>query len=67
MGCNMNITIGLVVLILVASVVLTLLVTGKNDENYRKSTKQNTANLSLMYGVIILAAFISLGVYIWLT
>lgn len=62
----MAIMIGLVILILVFSVVATLMVTGKSDENYRGSIKQNTTNLTLIYVVIILLALISLGIYIWL-
>lgn len=60
----MNIMIGLVILILVFSVVSTLLITRKPDENYRGSTKRNTTNLTLIYVVIIGIALISLGIYI---
>ncbi|MBI0579174.1 hypothetical protein IEC97_17525 [Neobacillus cucumis] len=63
----MNILIGLVIFILIISAVLTLFITGKPDEDYSKSTKRNTTNLTLIYVVIILIALISLGIYIWLT
>ncbi|WP_213115828.1 hypothetical protein [Neobacillus rhizophilus] len=60
----MNIMIGLVILILIFSVVATLLLTRKPDENYSGSTKRNTTNLTLIYVVIIGIALISLGIYI---
>lgn len=63
----MNIMIGLVILILIFSVVSTLVLTRKPDENYSGSTKRNTTNLTLIYVVIIFIALISLGIYIWLT
>ncbi|MBM7655412.1 cytochrome c biogenesis protein ResB [Neobacillus cucumis] len=63
----MEIAFLLVTLILIFSVVSTLLLTKKPDENYRSSTKRNTFNLTLIYVVIIFLALISLGIYIWLT
>ena len=63
----MYIMFGLVILILIISVVATLLFAVKPDENYSNSTKRNTRNLTLLYVVIIFLAFISLGIYIWLT
>ncbi|MDR6999209.1 hypothetical protein [Neobacillus niacini] len=63
----MNIMLGLVTFILIISVVLTLFITGKPDEDYTNSTKRNTTNLTLIYVVIIIIALISLGIYIWLT
>ncbi|WP_462412783.1 hypothetical protein [Neobacillus sp. Marseille-QA0830] len=63
----MNILIGLVIGILLISVIATLLVTGKPDENYGSSTKKNTTNLTLIYAVVIFIALASLGIYIWLT
>lgn len=63
----MKIAFLLVTLILIFSVVSTLLLTKKPDENYRSSTKRNTINLTLIYVVIIFLALISLGIYIWLT
>lgn len=57
----------LVILILIISMVSTLALTGKPDENYSSSTKRNTTNLTLIYAVIIFIALVSLGIYIWLT
>ena len=65
--CGMDIMFVLVTVILVISVVATLLLTKKSDENYSSSTKKNTVNLSLIYVVIIFLAILSLGIYIWLT
>ncbi|SHT62881.1 Uncharacterised protein [Mycobacteroides abscessus subsp. abscessus] len=55
----------LVFLVLIISVILTLVITGKSDENYRSSVKRNTINLSLIYIVIIVLSLIALGGYIW--
>jgi hypothetical protein len=63
----MNVMFGLVILILIVSVISTLLVIGKPDDNYRSSTKRNTRNLTLIYAVIIFIGLGSLGFYIWLT
>lgn len=60
----MKLLIALVFLILIVSVILTLVLTGKSDENYRESTKKNTTNLTLIYVVIISLSIIALGVYI---
>lgn len=54
----------LVIIILIISVVLTLLVTGKGDENYSSSTKRNITNLALVYAIFIFLALIALGMYI---
>ncbi len=55
----------LVFLVLIISVILTLVITGKSDENYRSSVKRNTINLTLIYIVIIVLSLIALGGYIW--
>jgi hypothetical protein len=60
----MNVMYVLVIIILLISIVSTLLISGKSDENYSSSTKRNTTNLTLIYGVIITLSLISLGVYI---
>lgn len=60
----MNILIALVVIILIISIVGTLILTGKSDQNYSGSTQRNTTNLTLMYVVVILFSLIALGVYI---
>ncbi|MCM3707022.1 MULTISPECIES: hypothetical protein [Cytobacillus] len=61
----MGIMLGLVLVILIFAVVATLLLTGKADENYESSTKQNTTNLTLIYVVIIFFGLAALGIYIW--
>jgi uncharacterized membrane protein len=60
----MNILIALVIIILLASFVVTLLITGKSDSNYDSSTKRNATNLTLIYVVVILISLIALGLYI---
>lgn len=60
----MNILIALVVIILLMSMVGTLLLTGKSDQNYSGSTQRNTTNLTMIYVVVILFSLIALGVYI---
>jgi len=62
----MNLMFALVILILIVSIVLTLAVTGKPDEDYSSAVKRNTTNLTLIYVVIIFLALVSLGIYIWL-
>ncbi|URM35055.1 hypothetical protein LLY41_20350 [Cytobacillus firmus] len=57
--------LGLILVILIFAVVATLLLTGKADENYENSTKQNTTNLTLIYVVIIFIGLAALGIYIW--
>lgn len=52
------------VIILIISIVSTLLIAGKGDDNYSSSTKRNFKNLTLIYVVIISLGFITLGVYI---
>ncbi|MGN7177614.1 hypothetical protein ACXEO8_15610 [Cytobacillus firmus] len=61
----MKVMLGLVVLILILAVVSTLVLTGKSDEDYGNSAKKNTANLTLIYVVVIFIALTSLGIYIW--
>lgn len=60
----MKVTYALVIIILIISVVLTLLVTGKSDTNYSSSTKRNTVNLALIYAIVIILALIALGIFI---
>lgn len=55
----------LVFIVLIISVILTLVITGKSDENYRSSVKRNTINLTLIYIVIIVLSLVALGGYIW--
>ena len=63
-GEYMKIMYALVIIIVIVSIVSTLLVSGKGDENYSGSAKRNTTNLTLIYVVIIFFALIALGVYI---
>ncbi|MGG0720265.1 hypothetical protein ABE096_22190 [Robertmurraya massiliosenegalensis] len=63
----MNILMAAVLLILVIALVGTLWLTKKSDEDYRGATKNNTKNLTLIYGVVILLSLIALGVYISLS
>lgn len=60
----MKIMYSLVIFIIVGSIVSTLLVVGKGDENYSSSSKRNTMNLTLIYAIIIVLSLIALGVYI---
>ncbi len=60
----MNFAIILVIIIIVFSGVFTLLLAGKGDEEYRKATKRNTRNLTLIYLIVILLSIIAVGVYI---
>lgn len=64
----MEIAIGLIIVIFIASAVFTLLLAGKSDKEYRSSTKKNTTNLTLIYVVSIGLSLIALAVYIkWFT
>lgn len=60
----MNVMYALVIIILIVSVVATLLLVGKGDENYSSSTKRNTTNLTLIYAIVIPLALIVLAIYI---
>ncbi|MDQ0268144.1 hypothetical protein [Cytobacillus purgationiresistens] len=62
----MEMLFAFVIIIIVLSIVATLLVAGKSDDNYSGSAKRNTVNLTLIYAVIIPLSFVALGVYIWL-
>ncbi|GLB58612.1 hypothetical protein [Cytobacillus sp. NCCP-133] len=61
----MTFAIILVVIILIASVVFTLLLTGKSDEDYSSETKKNTANLTTIYIIAIFLSVVALAVYIY--
>ncbi|CAH2713200.1 hypothetical protein BACCIP111895_00335 [Neobacillus rhizosphaerae] len=60
----MNFSILLIIVILILAVVSTLSLTGKNDDNYSTSTKQNTFRLTAIYIIVILLALVGLGWYI---
>lgn len=62
--CNKKMMYALVIIVIIISVLATLLVAGKGDDNYRTSTKRNFTNLSLIYVVIIFLSLIALGLYI---
>ncbi|RID83989.1 hypothetical protein D1953_14830 [Peribacillus asahii] len=61
----MKVMYALVIIIAIISIVSTLLIAGKGDDNYSSSTKRNLTNLTLIYVVIIALAVTALGVYIW--
>ncbi|MBT2639735.1 hypothetical protein [Bacillus sp. ISL-39] len=54
----------LVMIIIIGALLATLLLSGKGDEEYSKSTKKNTRNLSLIYIVVIVLSFLAVGIYI---
>lgn len=60
----MELAIALVVIILIGLLIGTLVLTGKSDENYGKSTKQNTFRLTAIYTVVILTSLAALAWYI---
>jgi heme/copper-type cytochrome/quinol oxidase subunit 2 len=60
----MTVGLILVVVIVLAALLFTVMLTGKSDEGYDGSTKKNTTNLSIIYIVVILLSFIAVGVYI---
>ncbi|WP_312473049.1 hypothetical protein [Neobacillus sp.] len=60
----MNFSILLIIVILILAVVSTLSLTGKNDDNYSTSTKQNTYRLTAIYIIVILLALVGLAWYI---
>lgn len=60
----MKFAMALIIIILIGSLIGTLLLTGKPDENYKGSAKQNTIRLTAIYVIIILAALGGLAWYI---
>ncbi|PLR92844.1 hypothetical protein [Bacillus sp. T33-2] len=58
----MTIAISLVVITLIASLIGTILLTGKSDENYETAARSNTLRLTAIYAVVI---FLSLGALAW--
>lgn len=60
----MKFALALVIIILILSLVGTIALLGKSDENYKSSSKQNTIRLTLIYLVVILAALGGLTWYI---
>ncbi|MEY2196248.1 hypothetical protein AB7942_26455 [Neobacillus sp. BF23-41] len=54
----------LIIIVLVAALIGTLALTGKPDEDYKGSTKQNTVRLTAIYVIVILGAIGGLAWYI---
>jgi cytochrome c biogenesis protein ResB len=50
----MSIAIALIIIILVASLVGTFIVTSREDVKYGESTKRNTVNLSIIYVIMFI-------------
>jgi cytochrome c biogenesis protein ResB len=61
---HMKFGMALIIIILVAALIGTLVLTGKPDEDYKGSTKQNTVRLTAIYVIVILGAFGGLAWYI---
>ncbi|MBT2737565.1 hypothetical protein ACSU6B_12140 [Neobacillus sp. C211] len=60
----MKFGMALIIIILVAALIGTLALTGKPDEDYKGSTKQNTVRLTAIYVIVILGAIGGLAWYI---
>ncbi|MEH7075844.1 hypothetical protein [Neobacillus drentensis] len=54
----------LIIIVLIAALIGTLILTGKPDEDYKSSAKQNTLRLTAIYVIVILAAIGGLAWYI---
>ncbi|MCM3118417.1 hypothetical protein M3610_24710 [Neobacillus sp. MER 74] len=54
----------LIIVVLIGALIGTLALTGKPDEDYKSSTKQNTIRLTAIYAIVILAAIGGLAWYI---
>jgi cytochrome c biogenesis protein ResB len=54
----------LIIIVLVGAMIGTLARTGKPDEDYKGSTKQNTLRLTAIYIIVILASIGGLAWYI---
>lgn len=60
----MKFGMALIIIVLIAALIGTLALTGKPDENYKSSTKQNTLRLTGIYVIVIIAAIGGLAWYI---
>ena len=60
----MRIMYVLIIILLIISIVSTILIAGKGEDHYGRSTKKNFTNLTFMYVVFIIVGIIGLGVYI---
>jgi hypothetical protein len=54
----------IIVILLIISIVSTILIAGKGEDHYGRSTKRNITNLTVMYVVFLIVGLIGLGVYI---
>jgi cytochrome c biogenesis protein ResB len=61
---NMKFGMILIIIVLIAALIGTLTLTGKPDEDYKGSTKQNTLRLTAIYIIVILASIGGLAWYI---
>ncbi|WML47006.1 hypothetical protein RCG23_15515 [Neobacillus sp. PS3-34] len=60
----MSFAMVLVILILLSSLIGTLVLTGKKDDNYKTSAKQNTLRLTAIYLFLIICSLAGLAWYI---
>lgn len=60
----MGISIFFIIIILLFGLVATLMLGGKSDEDYSKSTKKNTLTLTAIYAVVIIGSLVGVGLYI---
>lgn len=65
--CNLTYALILVVIIGVASLMMTIALAGKGDENYRSSTKGNLSRLTWIYIALAIIAIAGLGWYLYVT
>jgi preprotein translocase subunit SecG len=56
----------LIVVISIAGLVGTIMISKTQDEKYGSSTRQNLVRLTLIYAVVILVSIIALALYIYL-
>jgi cytochrome c biogenesis protein ResB len=63
---HMKFGMTLIIIVLVAALIGTLALTGKPDEHYKASTKQNKVRLTAIYLIVILGAIGGLAWYITL-
>lgn len=53
------------VIILIAGIIGTIALAGKNDENYSTSTKGNITRLTLIYIVLIVLFIVGIAVFLY--
>ncbi|KAA0550365.1 hypothetical protein FZW96_03235 [Bacillus sp. BGMRC 2118] len=54
------------IVILIAGIIWTIVLAGKNDENYSTSTKGNITRLTLIYIGLVVLLVIGIGLYLYL-